>query len=124
MVGRESDVVGVNEAAGQRGAALPLVALVLACLLVMTGIVIGVSVRVVDRAEAQSAADAAALAGVAEGRTAAERLATANGGVLIEFEAGDNEVRVMVEVDGRRAEARAERILAVSRAAAVGEVDG
>ncbi len=115
MVGRQDDDVGVDREQGQRGAALPLVALVLACLLVMTGIVIGVSVRAVDRAQAQSAADAAALAAVAEGRAGAERLATANGGVLIEFDAGDNEVRVVVEVDGRRAEARAERILAGSR---------
>lgn len=108
----------------ERGAALPLLSLVLVCMLVTTGIVIGVSVRAVDRAQAQSAADAAALAGVAEGREGAVRLATANGGVLTEFDVGDNEVRVVVEVDGRRAEARAERILVVSEPRAVGEVDG
>ena len=102
---------GERVGAGERGASLPLLALVLAMLLVMTGIVIGVSVRVLDRAQAQSAADAAALAGAVEGRDGAERYAIANGADLVVFEEEDNAVRVIVEVDGRRAEARAERRL-------------
>ena len=101
----------------ERGASLPLLALVLAVLLFITSVLIGLSVRVVDRAQAQSAADAAALAGVMDGQTGASRLAEANGGELVTFEAGDNEVRVVVEVGGWRAEARAERSL-------VGPADG
>ena len=64
-----------------------------------------------DRAQAQSAADAAALAGVVEGRAGAQRYAAANGGELVVFEEMDNAVRVVVEVDGWKAEARAERRL-------------
>lgn len=95
----------------QRGASLPLLALLLAVVLMITSVVIGVTERVLDRAQAQTAADAAALAGVMDGRAGADRLATANGGVVTSFEATDNWVRVVVVVDGRRAEARAERSL-------------
>jgi len=95
----------------ERGASLPLLALVLAMLLLVTSVVIGVSVRVLDRAQAQSAADAAALAGAVEGREGAQRYAVANGGRLVAFEETDNGVQVVVDVDGWRAEARAERRL-------------
>ena len=97
----------------ERGASLPLVVLVLAAVLMTTSVVIGLTVRVMDRAQAQAAADAAALAGVMEGRAGADRLAVANGGDLVLFEASDNAVRVVVDVDGWKAEARAERSLAV-----------
>lgn len=95
----------------QRGAALPLIALALAVMLMTTSVVIGLTARVVDRAQAQAAADAAALAGVMDGRPGADRLARANGGEVVIFEASDNAVRVVVEVDQWRAEARAERTL-------------
>ena len=97
----------------ERGASLPLLAMVLAVVLLITSVLIGLGVRVIDRAQAQSAADAAALAGVMEGRSAAARLAAVNGGTLVVFEPADNHVRVVVEVDGWRAEARAERSLVV-----------
>lgn len=61
----------------------------------------------VDRQRARAAADAAALAGVVEGRDAAAALAAANGGVLVEWSAVGDEVTVLVEVDGQRAAARA-----------------
>ncbi len=96
----------------ERGASLPLLALVLVIVLMTSGVVIGLTVRVMDRAQAQAAADAAALAGVMEGRAGAERLAMANGGAVVSFEASDNSVRVVVTVDGWRAEAIAERSLA------------
>lgn len=99
---------------GQRGASLPLIGFVLAVMLMTTSVVIGLAVRVVDRAQAQSAADAAALAGVMEGRSGADRLARANGGALVSFEASDNAVQVVVQVDRWRAEARAERSLELS----------
>ena len=98
-------------AAVQRGASLPLLAVVLAVVLMTTSVVIGLSARVIDRTRAQAAADAAALAGVMDGRRGADRLAQANGGVVVVFEASDNAVRVVVTVDGRRAEARASRTL-------------
>ncbi len=105
----ESQAGRCNE---ERGASLLLLALVLVIVLMTTAVVIGLTVRVMDRAQAQAAADAAALAGVMEGRAGAERLAAANGGAVVSFEASDNSVRVVVTVDGWLAEARAERSLA------------
>lgn len=95
----------------ERGASLPLLALALAVVVMTTSVLIGLSQRVLDRTQAQSAADAAALAGVVDGEAGAERLAAANGGELVSFEAEAGSVRVVVEVDGWRAEARAERTL-------------
>ena len=95
----------------ERGSVLPLMSLVLAGVLITSGLVIGVTSRVLDRTTAQSAADAAALAGVAEGRSGAARLAETNGATLVVFEEDAASVRVVVEVDGRRAEAWAERVL-------------
>ena len=108
--------MGVHEvrARTERGASLPLLALVLAVVLFTTSVVIGLSSRALDRAQAQAAADAAALAGVMDGQGAASRLAAANDAVLVLFEASDNAVRVVVEVDGWRAEARAERSILVA----------
>lgn len=103
-----------NRSRHERGASLPLVALVLVIVLMTTSLLIGLTVRVMDRAQAQAAADAAALAGVMDGRPGAERLAEANGGALVVFEASENAVRVVVTVDGWQAEARAERSLALS----------
>ncbi|MFP5488900.1 MAG: hypothetical protein ACLGHQ_11415 [Acidimicrobiia bacterium] len=61
----------------------------------------------VDRQRARAAADAAALAGVVDGRPAAAALASANGAVLVEWSEIGDEVVVTVEVDGQRASARA-----------------
>jgi hypothetical protein len=60
-----------------------------------------------DRQQAQNAADAAALAGVAGGRAAADRLASANGATVVEWRREGDDVVVTVVVDGRRAAARA-----------------
>ena len=67
--------------------------------------------RVVERAECQDAADAAALAGVAEGRPLAEQLAEANDAVVTSFDATGNTVEVWVECGRVRAAASAERRL-------------
>lgn len=96
----------------QRGAMLPMLAFLLVVVMVTTAVIVGLTERVLDRAQAQSAADAAALAGVMDGRAGADRLAAANRGTVVEFESADNWVRVVVVVDGRRAEARADRTLA------------
>ena len=64
-------------------------------------------VRLVHRQRAQTAADAAALAGVTGGPAAAARLAGVNGARLVSFTADGDDVLVVVEVDGERAAARA-----------------
>ncbi|MDQ6927632.1 MAG: M15 family metallopeptidase [Actinomycetota bacterium] len=61
------------------------------------------------RADAQTAADAAALAGAADGREAAEALATANGARLVSFEQKDSDTRVVVELGPAQATGKARR---------------
>ena len=65
------------------------------------------SQRIVSGGRAQTAADAAALAALRGGRTAAVRLATSNGAQLVGFEQLGAVVTVVVDVDGERAIARA-----------------
>lgn len=60
-----------------------------------------------DRHRAQTAADAAALAGVTGGRAGAVRLAAANDGTLVAWRLVGDDVVVTVEVGGHRASARA-----------------
>ena len=64
---------------------------------------------VATRAQAGTAADAAALAGAAEGRVAAEQVATANRAELVEFVELGDDVIVRVVIDGIEARARARR---------------
>jgi Flp pilus assembly protein TadG len=61
------------------------------------------------RAQARTAADAAALAGAAGGRSAAEDVATANGAVLVAFDVHGGDVDVRVRVGSTHAIARARR---------------
>lgn len=63
--------------------------------------------RIVDRGRAQTAADAAALAATEGGRSAAQRLATRNGAVLVGYSEAGDVVTVVVELRGERATARA-----------------
>ncbi len=99
----------------QRGSGLVVVAIgsALAAVLMLALVVLGD--RVIDGSRAQAAADAAALAGVVEGRSAAAELAGSNGARLVSFDEVAGVVRVVVEVDGRRAEATAERTVAATR---------
>lgn len=60
-----------------------------------------------DRAQARTAADAAALAGAARGEAAARDTAAANGGDLVGYDVEDGEVVVEVEVGGVGAFSRA-----------------
>jgi hypothetical protein len=62
---------------------------------------------VLDRQQAQTAADAAALAGLQGGRSAAARLAAANGAVLVSFVEAGSMVTVVVSRGEVRARARA-----------------
>ena len=66
-----------------------------------------VLVSVVDRARAQNAADAAALAGVARGEAAAGAIAAANDATLVAWSRSGYEVTVTVRVGERQATARA-----------------
>jgi hypothetical protein len=72
----------------------------------------------VARAKARTAADAAALAGAAEGRPAAEAVAAANGGRLVEYRSSGLVTSVVVAVGPARARATAERSRGRSRALA------
>jgi uncharacterized membrane protein len=66
-------------------------------------------VLAVHRAHARTAADAAALAGAADGRPAAEVIARANGAVLESFVVNGADVEVRVRVGSTHATARARR---------------
>ena len=90
-----------------RGQALPLllVAVLLAGGLLLLLAQLGGTA--VGDARARTAADAAALAGAAEGEASATEVARDNGGRLVDFEQHGADVRVVVEVGERRARARA-----------------
>jgi outer membrane lipoprotein SlyB len=91
----------------ERGSFLPLMALGLA-MVVLAALLLGAFGRATaDRARAQTAADAAALAGVVEGEAAAAELARANGGELVSFRVDDGDTVVEVRVGGSVARARA-----------------
>lgn len=91
----------------ERGQATVAVATVV----VVAGLLVLALVRAgggaVDAARARTAADAAALAGAAEGREAADRAARANDGHLVSFATEGDEVAVTVQVGERSATARA-----------------
>ena len=93
----------------ERGSALPM--LVLGVVLAGTlALQIGrMGGAAGSRARAQTAADAAALAGAADGEHAARALAEANGARLVSFEERGADARVVVEVGPARATGRARR---------------
>ena len=78
-----------------------------AMMVVFVSVAVPVAAGLRDRERAVSAADAAALAGVVGGRDAAERLAAANGALLVGWERDGRDVLVTVVVGGRSATARA-----------------
>jgi hypothetical protein len=65
-----------------------------------------------DRTQARTAADAAALAGAAEGEETARAVAGANDAELVAYERNGDEVVVKIEVDGVSAFGRARRLQA------------
>jgi hypothetical protein len=99
----------VNRNRSDRGQVLPFIALVIV-LAGLAAVVIGrLGQGAVDRARARTAADAAALAGAAEGEDAARRLAEANHGTLLSFRVEGPDVEVVVRVRKAQALARARR---------------
>ncbi len=91
------------------GQLVPLVAIVVAVVLLLAVVVVRLGLQLDRRARAQSAADAAALAGASEGEDAAGVITEANGAVLESFTARGAEVEVVVRIDDERATARARR---------------
>jgi hypothetical protein len=91
------------------GQAAPLAVLIL----LVTGVVVlGVSVlgrATLDRADARTAADAAALAGAVDGPAGARALAAANGGRVVDVVEDGAGITVTVRVGDAVATARAER---------------
>jgi uncharacterized membrane protein len=96
-------------ARGDRGQLVPLYAL----LVLLTGgallLLAHLGSLAIDRARARTAADAAALAGAAEGKGAAQEVAQANGATLETLAILDDEVEVRVRVGSVHATARARR---------------
>jgi Flp pilus assembly protein TadG len=93
----------------EQGAVTVLVGVAMVLVAWFTLFVIDLGAAATDRARAQTAADAAALAGVLEGREGADELAQANDGRLVNFVDADDEVEVRVEVGQATATARAAR---------------
>lgn len=98
-----------NRTRSDAGQAIPLLLAVVALIAVVMAATAHFGARVIEQEQAQVAADAAALAGLAGGRPAAERLARANGAALIGFTGGDLDVQVTVRVGEATATARATR---------------
>ena len=71
--------------------------------------VVRVGLAATARARAQAAADAVALAGVVDGRDAAEQMAVANGAAITSYSDEGTELEVEVRVDDAVATARAFR---------------
>ena len=92
-----------------RGQLLPLYALIVFVAGGSMVLLAHLGVWALHRAQARSAADAAALAGAAEGRDAADEVARRNGAVLESFIAIGTDVEVRVRVASTHATARARR---------------
>lgn len=91
----------------EAGQLTPLVALLVVLAGVLSLALGRMGGQAVDRARAQTAADAAALGGVVAGQPAARHLAEANGAELVRFERLGADVRVVVRVRSMEARARA-----------------
>jgi uncharacterized membrane protein len=96
-------------ARSDRGQLVPLYALVILLAGGAALLLVHLGTLAVHRAQARTAADAAALAGAAGGRDAADDVARANGAVLESFEARGDEVAVRVRVGTTHATAWARR---------------
>ena len=90
-----------------RGQALPIVIGVVAVLAAFVAGIGWFAIGLRDAAQARTAADAAALAGVEGGSGEAAHLAAANGGALISFAQQGDDIVVTVRVGRATATARA-----------------
>lgn len=96
-----------GEVKRDRGQAVLLMAVVVVFAALVAVGTARAGVVVLDRQRAQTAADAAALAGLDGGRAAAAALAARNGATLVSFVADGNEVTVVVRRGDTQARARA-----------------
>jgi len=96
-----------RRAQGDAGQVLPLIGVVLIAAVVLALGVARLGVVMAERARAHTAADAAALAGVVEGREAAVAIAIENGASVVAFDRRLDEVEVRVRVGAAEAVARA-----------------
>lgn len=94
---------------GDQGQATVLLLAVVALMVVCMVATARFGARVVEREQAQVAADASALAGLTGGRSGAAQLAGANDGVLVSFTMLGDDVQVVVRVGDASATARATR---------------
>ncbi|HET9542190.1 MAG TPA: M15 family metallopeptidase, partial [Acidimicrobiales bacterium] len=92
----------------ERGQALPLMLVIMAAAVGAMLLLGGLGRRAVEGAQAQTAADAAALAAAAEGPPAAEELARLNGSTPADVEGTVGDATVTVRVGGADAVARAQ----------------
>lgn len=97
-----------------RGAIVPTLALGLATLLIAAAMVTGVATEASKRTQAQSGADAVALAAAGGGRDAAERMAAEYSAQIVELRVDGTTVRVVLLMDGVTAIAHSERHLVVT----------
>jgi Putative Flp pilus-assembly TadE/G-like len=93
----------------EAGQAAPLVLALLALAVVVLLALVPLARGAAERAQARTAADAAALAGAAEGEDAAREVAAANDGELVAWRAAGADVWVAVVVGEARAVAKATR---------------
>lgn len=105
--------VPVSGPVGERGSAVPLVVGVLGVAALVAVGLGHIAQAMVQRAEAQAAADAAALAGVVEGEAGAADLAARNGAELVRFDDTGGATAVVV----RRGRARATAAAAYDQSA-------
>lgn len=91
------------------GQATPLVLALIAVIVVVLLALVPLAQAGRDRAAARTAADAAALAGAAEGEAAAREVAAANGATLVSWRADGLDVWVVVVVGEASAPAKARR---------------
>jgi hypothetical protein len=91
------------------GQVLPLMMAVVAFAVAVLLALVPLAEAAGDRARARTAADAAALAGAADGEDAARAIAEANGATLVSWRADGTEVWVEVRSGGARAVAKARR---------------
>lgn len=94
---------------GDRGQAMPLVLAVVALAVVVLLALVPLARATRQRAQANTAADAAALAGAAEGEDAAREVAEANGARLTDWHAEGSDVWVRVALGDATAQAKAHR---------------
>jgi hypothetical protein len=94
---------------GERGQAVPIVLGLLVVAIVVALALLPLVQAAQERTAARNAADAAALAGAAEGESAAREVASANGAELVRWRARGADVWVVVRLGDAHAQAKARR---------------